>query len=367
MSRSYTAVDESQTVTHYDKDVFQLVMAGVRFFVSDAQMRIKMTMRICNEIICALAVALAALSAGNACAQSDYPNKPIHFIVGFAAGGGNDLFARLVVQKFQENTGATAVIENRVGAGGRIAAEFVAGQATDGYTVLVGATGQMSIATAIFPDLSYHASNSFTPLNMIASFPLVLVVPADHPARDIKELIAWAKANPDKSNYGTSSPAFTIASELLKLKSGMPAVAIPYKSSNESNLSVVSGQSLFTISDGPPVIPLVKGGKIRALAVTGSERSPELPDVPSMAESGFPEVNTYLWSGFFVPAGTQAPIVTKLMTELGKALADPGVQDGLQKMAVKPGGPTGDAFKKRIDDDIKTFAEVVKAANLTFK
>ena len=342
-------------------------MAGVRFFVSDAQMRIKMTMRIRNEIICALAVALAALSAGNACAQSDYPNKPIHFIVGFAAGGGNDLFARLVVQKFQENTGATAVIENRVGAGGRIAAEFVAGQATDGYTVLVGATGQMSIATAIFPDLSYHASNSFTPLNMIASFPLVLVVPADHPARDIKELIAWAKANPDKSNYGTSSPAFTIASELLKLKSGMPAVAIPYKSSNESNLSVVSGQSLFTISDGPPVIPLVKGGKIRALAVTGSERSPELPDVPSMAESGFPEVNTYLWSGFFVPAGTQAPIVTKLMTELGKALADPGVQDGLQKMAVKPGGPTGDAFKKRIDDDIKTFAEVVKAANLTFK
>jgi len=342
-------------------------MAGVRFFVSDAQMRIKMTMRIRNEIICALAVALAALSAGNACAQSDYPNKPIHFIVGFAAGGGNDLFARLVVQKFQENTGATAVIENRVGAGGRIAAEFVAGQATDGYTVLVGATGQMSIATAIFPDLSYHASNSFTPLNMIASFPLVLVVPADHPARDIKELIAWAKANPDKSNYGTSSPAFTIASELLKLKSGMPAVAIPYKSSNESNLSVVSGQSLFTISDGPPVIPLVKGGKIRALAVTGSERSPELPDVPSMAESGFPEVNTYLWSGFFVPAGTQAPIVTKLMTELGKALADPGVQDGLQKMAVKPGGPTGDAFKKRIDDDIKTFTEVVKAANLTFK
>ncbi|HME29375.1 MAG TPA: tripartite tricarboxylate transporter substrate binding protein [Pseudolabrys sp.] len=326
-----------------------------------------MTMRIRDEIIYALAVALAALSAGNACAQSDYPNKPIHFIVGFAAGGGNDLFARLVVQKFQENTGATAVIENRVGAGGRIAAEFVAGQATDGYTVLVGATGQMSIATAIFPDLSYHASNSFTPLNMIASFPLVLVVPADHPARDIKELIAWAKANPDKSNYGTSSPAFTIASELLKLKSGMPAVAIPYKSSNESNLSVVSGQSLFTISDGPPVIPLVKGGKIRALAVTGSERSPELPDVPSMAESGFPEVNTYLWSGFFVPAGTQAPIVTKLMTELGKALADPGVQDGLQKMAVKPGGPTGDAFKKRIDDDIKTFAEVVKAANLTFK
>ena len=314
-----------------------------------------------------MSVLLAVLSAGQSLGQIDYPNRAIHFIVGFAAGGGNDLFARLVVQKFQENTGATAVVENRVGAGGRIAAEFAARQPTDGYTVLVGATGQMSIATAIFPDLGYHASNSFVPLNMIASFPLVLVVPADHPAKDVKELIAWAKANPDKSNYGTSSPAFTIASELLKLKSGMPAVAIPYKSSNESNLSVVSGQSLFTISDGPPVIPLVKAGKIRALAVTGSERSPELADVPSMAEAGFPDVDTQLWSGFFVPVGTPAPIVDKLTTELGKALADAAVQEGLKKMAVKPGGPTGSEFKKRIDADIKSFAEVVKAANLTFK
>jgi tripartite-type tricarboxylate transporter receptor subunit TctC len=326
-----------------------------------------MMARIRDGIICALAVLLAALSSGHARAQSEYPNKPIHFIVGFAAGGGNDLFARLVVQKFQENTSAVTVIENRVGAGGRIAAEFVAREPTDGYTILVGATGQMSIATAIFPDLGYHASNSFTPLNMIASFPLVLVVPADHPAKNMKELIAWAKANPDKSNYGTSSPAFTIASELLKLKSGMPAVAIPYKSSNESNLSVASGQSSFTISDGPPVMPLMSAGKIRALAVTGSERSPELPDVPSMAESGFPEVDTQLWSGFFVPAGTPEPIVAKLTSELGKALADRAVQDGLRKMAVKPGGPTRGAFKKRIDDDIRAFADIVKAANLTFK
>ena len=323
--------------------------------------------KIRKAMICALSAVLVVFSAGVAGAQTDYPNRPIHFIVGFAAGGGNDLFARLVVQKFQENTGATAVIDNRVGAGGRIAAEFVSRQPPDGYSVLVGATGQMSIATAVYSDLTYHASNSFIPLNMIASFPLVLVVPVDHPAKNVKELVAWAKANPDKSNYGTSSPAFTITTELFKLKSGMPAVAIPYKSSNESNLSVVSGQSLFTISDGPPAIPLVKGGKTRALAVTGSERSPELPDVPSMAEAGYPEVNTQLWSGFFVPAGAPAPVVAKLTAELGKALADPGVQEGLKKVAVKPGGPTGDAFKKRIDEDIKTFADVAKAANLTFK
>lgn len=314
-----------------------------------------------------LLMALVLIAAGEARAQDTYPNRVIRFVVGFAAGGGNDIFARLVVNKFQENTGVTTIVENKPGAGGRISSEFVAHQPPDGYTVLVGATGQMSIAAAIYPDLGYHPTKSFIPLNMIASFPLVLVVPANHPAKNVKELVAWAKANPDKSNYGTSSPAFTIASETLKLKTGMPGVAIPFKGSNESNLCVVSGQCLFTISDGPPAIPLVKGGKSRALAVTGSERSPEIPDVPSMAEAGYPEVDTQLWSGFFVPAGTPATIVDKLTKELGRALADPGVQSGLKKMAVTPGGPTGDAFKKRIDADIKSFGEVVKAANLSFK
>ena len=323
--------------------------------------------RIASIFAGVLAALLVPVAAPEARAQADYPNKPIHFIVGFAAGGGNDLFARLVVQKFQQNTGATAVIDNRVGAGGRLAADYAAHQPADGYTVLVGATGQMAIAAAIFPNLNYHPTKSFIALNMIASFPLVLVVPANHPAKNVKELVAWAKANPEKSNYGTSSPAFTIASELLKLKTGMPAVAIPYKSSNESNLSVVSGQTTFTISDGPPAIPLVTGGKTRALAVTGSERSPELPDVPSMAEVGYPDIDTQLWSGFFVPTGTPGPVVDKLTKELGRALADAGVQDGLKKMAVKPGGPTGDAFEKRIDADIKTFADVVAAAKLTFK
>jgi tripartite-type tricarboxylate transporter receptor subunit TctC len=319
-----------------------------------------------RSIVACTLVALLALSTAEARAQSDYPNRVIRFIVGFAAGGGNDIFARLVVNKFQENTGASAIVENKPGAGGRISSEYAAHQPPDGYTVLVGATGQMSIAAAIYPNLAYHPTKSFIALNMIASFPLVLVVPVNHPVKNVKELVAWAKANPDKSNYSSSSPAFTIASETLKLKTGMPGVAIPFKGTNESNLCVVSEQCLFTISDGPPAIPLVKGGKSRALAVTGAERSPELPDVPSMAEVGYPEVDTQLWSGFFVPAGTPAPIVDKLIKELGRALADPGVQAGLKKMAVKPGGPTGDAFKARIDADIKTFGDVVTAAKLSF-
>jgi tripartite-type tricarboxylate transporter receptor subunit TctC len=324
--------------------------------------------RIRNVVVCALATLVGFLSASSAHAQAEScPNHAIRFIVGFAAGGGNDLFARLVVLKMQEMTGITTIIENKAGAGGRIAAEYAAHQPADGCIVLVGATGQMSIAAAIYPNLAYQPTKSFIPLNMIASFPLVLVISANHPAKTVKELVAWAKANPDKANYATSSPAFTIATELLKLKTGMPGVAIPYRSSNESNLSVVGGQTLLTISDGPPAIPLVKGGQTRALAVTGSERSPELPDVPSMAEVGYPDVNTQLWSGFFVPTGTPQPVVAKLEAELGRAIADTKVQAGLKKMAVKPGGPAGDAFKRFIDADIKTFVDVVAAAKLTFQ
>ena len=314
-----------------------------------------------------LLTALVAIGAGMGNARAAYPERPIRFIVGFAAGGGNDLFARLVVQKFQQNTHASAIVENKPGAGGRIASAYVAHQPADGYTVLVGATGQMAIAAAIFSDLAYNPVKDFIPLNMIASFPLVLVVPAGAPIKSVKELVAWAKAHPDKSNFATSSPAFTIATELLKLKTGMPGVAIPYRSSNESNLCVISGQCLFTISDGPPAIPLIKGGKSRALAVTGSARSPELPGVPSMAEAGYPQVNTQLWSGLFVPTGTPPAIVAKLRAELGKALADPAVQGGLRKMAVTPGGPTGEAFRQRMETDIKTFTEVVKTAHLTFQ
>jgi tripartite-type tricarboxylate transporter receptor subunit TctC len=311
--------------------------------------------------------ALLTVTGGAQAQPGAYPNKIIRVIVGFAAGGGNDLFARVVAQKFEENTGANMVIENRPGAGGRSAADYVAHQPPDGYTIMVGATGAMSIAAAIYPNLPYHPTRNFVPLTMIASFPLVMVVPAKSPAKTVHDLVAWAKANPDKSNYATSSPAFTIPIELFKLKTGMPAMAIPYKSSNEANLSVVAGETTFTISDGGPAVPQVKGGQTRALAVTGAQRLAELPDVPSMSELGLPDVDTQLWSGFFAPAGTPQPIVDKLIAELERALADPSVVQKLKAMAVNPGGPSGKAFAKRIDDDIETFATVVKAAKLTFQ
>src|SRR3954471_6432113 len=194
----------------------------------------------------ATAIALMAMAASPAGAQGDaaYPNRVIRIVVGFAAGGGNDIFARLVGAKLSELIGQPVIIENKPGAGARLANEYVAAQPTDGYTLLVAASGGMSIASAIYPKLSYHPTKSFVPLTMIASFPLILAVPANHPAKDVKELVAWMKANPDKSNYATSSPAFTIATELFKLKTGAPGQPIPYKSSNESLVSVVGGQTL---------------------------------------------------------------------------------------------------------------------------
>jgi len=320
---------------------------------------------------CALRkVALAAVAAvvvQPALAQGDYPNKPIRVIVGFAAGGGNDLFARLVGQKLSENIGQPVVIENKVGAGGRLAVEYAMAQPADGYTVVVGASGQMAIASAIYPKLPYHPTKTFIPLTMIANFPLILAGPMNDSIKSVKDLVAWGKANPDKSNYATSSPAFTITTELFKLKTGMPAQAIPYKSSNEMMLSIAGGQTLFAIADGPPTVPLVQGGKIRALAVTGSARSSELPDVPSMAEVGFPEVNIELWSGVFVRAGTPPAIAQKLESEWRRALADSSVREKLKAMAVNPGGGPGEQFRNTIDADIKAFAAVVQAANLKFE
>jgi tripartite-type tricarboxylate transporter receptor subunit TctC len=317
--------------------------------------------------LAALAVAAAQPALAPAWAQADYPSRPIRLIVGFAAGGGNDLFARLVGQKMSEYLGQTVVIENKAGAGGRLAIDFVKSQPADGYTITVAASGQMAIAAAIYPKLGYHPTRDFVPLTMIASFPLILAGPMDDSIKTVKDLVAYGKAHPEKSNYATSSPAFTITTELFKLKTGMPGVAVPYKSSNEMMLSIAQGQSLFSIADGPPTVPLVQGKKIRALAVTGSERSSELLDVPSMAEAGYPDVNIGLWSGLFVSVNTPGAIVKKLDDAARRALADPGVREKLKGMAVDPGGGPGEEFRKRIERDITMFGDVVKAANLKFE
>jgi tripartite-type tricarboxylate transporter receptor subunit TctC len=320
------------------------------------------------HVLLALALLLALfVSPLRAQTDANYPSKPIRLVVGYAAGGGNDIFARLIGQKMSELLGQPVVVENKPAAGSRVAAEFVANQPGDGYTLLVGATGGMSIAAAVFPKLAYHPTKSFIPLTEIANFPLVLAVPATSPIHSIAELVAWAKAHPDKANYASSSPAFTITTELLKLKTGMPGVPIPYKSTNEMLLSVAAEQSLLSISDPPPAVPLAAAGKVRILAVTGSDRLAEFPDVPSMTESGLPDINVRLWSGVFAPASTPPAIAKKLETTLRAVITSKDVQEKLKGMAVTPSGGSSDDFRKIIEADIRLFTEVAKAANLKFE
>ncbi len=285
-------------------------------------------------------------------------------MVGFAAGGGNDIIARIIGQKLQEGLGTTVIIENRPGAGGKIAAEAVMTAPPDGYTLLVGAAGAMSIIPAISVKQPYHGTKDFAPISMVAAFPLILVVQASHPAKNVKDLVAWMKANPDKSNYATSSPAFTLATELFKLKTGAPGTAIPYKSSGESLVSVLGEQSLLTIADPPPTTPLVKNGQVRALAVLATIRSDELPDVPTMTEAGVPDVNVSLWSGLFAPAHTPPDIVARLESEIIKIMQMPDVKEKFKAMATPTVGGTAADFARVIDTETQTWAEVGRAANV---
>jgi len=308
---------------------------------------------------------LAALAPARA--QSDYPNRPIKLVVGFGAGGGTDILARLVGAKLSDILGQAVAIENRPGASARLAGEYVANQPADGYTLLVSPVGAMSIAAAIYPDLKYDPLTSFVPLVMIGQYPAILVVRPDTPVNSVKELADYAKQHVDKANYPSTSPAFTIPVEELKLATGMPGVMIPYKSSAEMILSLLGGQTLMGIIDPPPTVPQVKSGKLKALAVTGHERLSELPDVPSMAETGYPGVDVLLWSGVFAPIATPPAIAAKLEKALAEAIHDPDVSVKLKALAVGPGAATPEEFKHVIETDIAKFRGVIKAANLHFE
>ncbi len=319
-------------------------------------------------VVCLAVLALIAAASAGAQAQTDpaatYPNRTIKLVVGFAAGGGNDIIAQIIGQKLQEGLGQSVIVENKVGAGGSLAALSVMVAPPDGYTLLIGASGAMSIIPAISVRPPYTTLKDFAPISNLASFPLILSVYPSHPAKTIRELVAWMKANPDKANYATSSPAFTLATELFKLRSGAPATAIPYKSSGDSVVSVIAQQTVFTIADPPPTTPQAKGGQVRALAVTSDRRLDDLPDVPTMAEAGVPGVEVGLWSGVFAPAATPAAIVRELEAELRKIMQMADVKEKFRAMATPTVGSTSAEFVKLIDTETKMWAEVGRAANV---
>jgi tripartite-type tricarboxylate transporter receptor subunit TctC len=313
-------------------------------------------------------IAAAFVAATPARAQTDpaaaYPARTIKVVVGFAAGGGNDIIARIVGQKLQDELGQTVIIENKVGAGGSLAALGVIAAPPDGYTLLVGASGAMSIIPAISVRPPYDTLKEFAPVSKIAAFPLILSTYPAHPAKTVQELVAWLKAHPGEANYATSSSAFTLATELFKLRSGAPGTAIPYKSSNEMLVSVIGQQAVYTITDPPPATPQVKAGVVRALAVTSAKRLADLPDVPTMAEAGVRDAEVELWSGIFVPAATPPAIVKKLETALRKIMQMPDVKDKFAAMATPTAGSTAQEFAHTIAVETKMWSEVGRVANV---
>jgi tripartite-type tricarboxylate transporter receptor subunit TctC len=313
-------------------------------------------------------MALATLVAASTWAQDDparnFPGKPIRIIVGYAAGGGNDIVMRIIAPKMAEGLGQPVIVENKPGAQSIVAAELVAKAAPDGYTLLMGASGPITINPAIYSRLSYSPPRDFVPISMIGSFPLILVVNPALPIRSVGELIAYAKANPDKANYGASAAPFQLASELLNLRTGAKFAYIPYKGSNESINAVMSGQVTMTIADPPPATGPLTGGRVRGLAITAATRHPAWPDLPTMAEAGIPDIEIVLWSGLLAPAGTPAAIVRKLQGEVTRVLRLAEIRDRLAGLAVDPVGNTSEEFARIIAADIAKWTAVAKAANI---
>jgi tripartite-type tricarboxylate transporter receptor subunit TctC len=316
----------------------------------------------------AACLGFAALAAGAivpATAQEDpskYPTRPIHIIVGFAAGGGNDIIARIFGQKLSESLGQPVVVDNKPGGGAIVAAEYVAKSSADGYTLLIGASG-MSINPAVYARLPYDAVRDFVAVSEVASFPLILIVSAASAIESVAELVAYAKANPDKMNYASSSASFQLVTELFKQKTGAPMQVIPYKSTNESVLAVISGQVTTTIADAGPVTSQVKGGLARALAIAAPQRMEDLPDVPTLKEAGV-DVDAVLWSGIFAPKGTPSPIVKKLERELMRIAKLPDVIARLKLLGIESVGNSSEEFSKILASDIARWGEVAKAANI---
>jgi len=315
--------------------------------------------------IVALLFALAALwnMSGLAQAQS-YPDKPVRIVVGYAAGGGNDIIVRVMQPEMQKGLGQAVVVENKPGAQSIIAAEYAAKAAPDGYTIFMGPSGPMTINPATYSKLPYDPVRDFAPISLICDFPLILAVSAASPVQDVKSLIAYAKAHPDKANYGSSAGIFQVTTELFKQKTGANFVMIPYKSSGESAQAVIAGQVTMTIADPPPLTGPLKAGTLRGLAVTSAKRQPSWPNIPTMAEAGVPDMEVPVWTAFFAPAKTPRAIIERLQKEVARAVQTPEVKERFAQMGLEPVGSTPQELGRIVARDVAKYTAVAKAANI---
>jgi tripartite-type tricarboxylate transporter receptor subunit TctC len=310
-----------------------------------------------------LALSLLSLVALTATASAqDYPNRPITLIVPYAAGGGNDIMARIAAEKMSPVLGQQIVIENRGGAGGSIATRAIAHAAPDGYTLGLGGTGTLAIDPTLYSNAGYDPRKDFAPIGLIGTSALVLVIHPSIPAHTVKELIAYAKANPGKLTYASAGvgSGIHLAAEYFRFQAGLEMTHVPYKGSGPALNDLVGGHVSMYFSSLPPAIGLVKEGKLRALAVTGAARSPIFPELPTIAEAALPGFEAVLHYGIVAPAGTPKPIVDKLNAALRQAVMSDDMKKKLAADGTEPLASTPEQYAADIDKEETKWSAIIK-------
>ena len=306
-------------------------------------------------------VALAAATlCGTAHAQT-YPTKPVTIVVPFSPGGATDIMSRLLAERLNKRLGQPVVVENKPGAGTMIASDYVAKAPADGYTLLVAASS-LGIAPSLYKKVNYDPIKDFAPVSLVASVVHVLVVHPSIPAKNVGELVTWLKANPTKANYGSvgAGTSTHLESELFNSVAGVKMAHIPYKGSAPALTDLVGGQLQVMFDAYASSGPFIKDGRVRLLAVTTAQRSKSLPDTPTVSESGLPGYEAMPWLGLVAPAGTPAPVVNRLYTELNDILKEPEVQERFRSLGLDIIGNKPEEFSAFLKKDIVKWAQVIK-------
>jgi tripartite-type tricarboxylate transporter receptor subunit TctC len=311
--------------------------------------------------------ACVALPIADAAAQSAYPNKPIRLIVPSPPGDGSDLMARAIGERLTAAWGQPIVVDNKPGAGGRVGTEAAVKAPADGYTLIMGNAGSNGINAALYKDLGYDLERDFVPITQVMRAPNVLVIHPALPAQNVRELIALFKANPGKYSYasGGNGSSAHFSAELFKSMAGVDVVHVPYKGATPALTDVIGGQVAMFMGNLPPAIGHIKANRVRALAVTTAQRSPLVPELPTIAESGLPGFETVAWFGLFAPAGTPRDIVDRIRAEVAKIVQQPEIRERIATLGGEPVGNTPEAFAAIAKSDVAKWKQVTRNANIT--
>lgn len=296
-----------------------------------------------------------------------FPDKPVRIVVGYAPGGATDLVGRILAEGVTELLGQSVIIDNRAGAGGAIGMQIAAKAAPDGYTLALCTIGNCAIMPSLVKTAGYDLIKDFLPVMFVGGFMNVFVVTPGFPAKSVKELVALAKASPGKIVFGSggvgNSPHMTV--ELLKYRAGIDMLHVPYKGSGPAIIDVIGGQINMMVENEPSLVSHIKGGRLRAIAVTGAKRSAQLADVPTMIEQGYEDFVVEAWNGFLAPARTPRPVIDRLNAAFNTALQNPRIRKRLEEVSVNIAGGTPEGFGAHLKAEIDKWASVVKANNIT--